>query len=131
MAGGRKKYEPTDKDLRVVEAMAGCGLPQDAISRALGIDEKTLRKHFRRQLDSSADKANAQVGATLFKLATSGNCPAATIFWMKSRLGWKETTRLEHSGSLSIADRLIERRKKRLENSGKKGSGGGDEPRGS
>ena len=60
MAGGRKKYEPTDKDLRVVETMAGCGMPQEAISRALGIDGKTLRKHFRSALDSSADKADAQ-----------------------------------------------------------------------
>ena len=112
---GRRKYEPTEKDIRVVEAMAGCGLPQDAIARALGIDEKTLRKHFRRQLDSSADKANAQVGATLFKLAISGNCPAASIFWMKSRLGWRETTRLEHSGPLniSIASVIRERFQKR------------------
>ncbi len=78
--------------------MSGCGLPQDGIARALGIDGKTLRKHFRRELDSSADKANAQVGAALFKLATSCHCPAATIFWMKSRCGWRETSRLEHSG---------------------------------
>jgi hypothetical protein len=94
--------------------MASCGMTQAAISRALGVDEKTLRKHFRRALDSSADRANAQVGATLFKLATSGNCPAATIFWVKSRLGWRETTRLEHSGPdgapllpLADVDRII------------------------
>jgi hypothetical protein len=98
MAGGRRKYEPTDKDLRIVEAMAGCGMPQDAISRVIGIDGKTLRKHFRRLLDSAADKANAQVGATLYNLATSGKCPAATMFWMKCRRGWRETTRLEHTG---------------------------------
>jgi hypothetical protein len=98
MAGGRKKYEPTEKDLRVVETMAGCGMPQDAIARAMGIDSKTLRKHFRRTLDSSADKADAQVAATLFKLATSGRCAAATMFWMKCRRRWSETTRLEHSG---------------------------------
>jgi transposase-like protein len=98
MAGGRRKYEPTDKDLRIVEAMSGCGMPQEAIARALDIDAKTLRKHFRKALDSSADKADAQVAATLFKLATSGHCPSATFFWMKCRRGWKETTRLEHSG---------------------------------
>ena len=86
MPGGRKRYDPSEKDLRIVEAMAGCGMPHESIARALGIDAKTLRKHFRHQLDSSGDKANAQVGATLFKLATSGNCPAATIFWMKCRL---------------------------------------------
>ena len=90
MAGGRRKYEPTDKDLRIVESMAGCGMPQASIARALGIDAKTLRKHFRRELDSSADKADAQVASTLFKLAISGRCPAASMFWMKCRAGWKE-----------------------------------------
>ena len=82
----------------MVEAMAGLGMRQDAIARVLGIDAKTLRKHYRPLLDSSADKANAQVGATLFRLATSGRCPAATIFWMKCRLEWRETNRLEHTG---------------------------------
>ena len=98
MAGGRRKYSPTDKDQRTVEAMAGLGMPQDKIARVLRIDAKTLRKHFRILLDSAADIANARVGATLYKLATSGLCPAATIFWMKSRLEWRETSRLEHTG---------------------------------
>lgn len=98
MASGRKRYEPTEKDLRIVETMAGCGMPQESIARALGIDSKTLRKHFRRELDCSADKADAQVAASLYKLAISGRCPPATIFWMKSRRGWRETSRLEHAG---------------------------------
>jgi hypothetical protein len=98
MPGGRKKYHATEKDQRIVEAMAGCGIPQDSIARTLRIDAKTLRKHFREELDTSADKANAQVGATLFKLATSGRCPAATIFWMKSKLRWKDTHRDEPVG---------------------------------
>jgi hypothetical protein len=98
MPGGRKRYQPTDKDLRVAEAMAGCGMPQDGIARVLGIDAKTLRKHFRSTLDSAADKADAQVASTLFKMATSGACPAATIFWMKTRRDWREIKRFEHSG---------------------------------
>jgi hypothetical protein len=98
MPGGRKKYEPTKQDLGVVEAMASCGMPQDAIARVIGIDDKTLRKHFRRVLDCSADRANAKVGATLYHLATSGQCVAATIFWMKSRNRWTETSRVEHTG---------------------------------
>jgi hypothetical protein len=68
------------------------------IARSLGIDSKTLRKHFRRELDCSADKADAQVAASLYKLAISGRCPPATIFWMKSRRGWRETSRFEHAG---------------------------------
>jgi hypothetical protein len=97
MAGGRRQYNPTDKDQRTVEAMAGLGMRQDKIARVLGIDAKTLRKHFRRLLDSAADIATTKVGATLYNLATSGRCVAATIFWMKNH-GWRETTRVEHTG---------------------------------
>ena len=98
MPGGRREYEPTEKDARMVEALAVCGSPQEAIARVLGIDAKTLRKHFRDVLDTSADKADAQVAASLFKMATLGKCPAAAIFWMKARRGWRETNRLEHTG---------------------------------
>jgi hypothetical protein len=31
-------------------------------------------------------------------MATSGTYPAATMFWLKCRAGWKETTVLQHSG---------------------------------
>ena len=50
----------------------------------------TLLKHFREELDNGATKANVKVVAALFKMATSGDCPAATIFWCKTRLGWRE-----------------------------------------
>ena len=68
------------------------------IARVLGIDANTLRKHFRDVLDTSADKADAQVAASLFKMAISGKSAAAAIFWMKARRGWSETNRLEHTG---------------------------------
>ena len=32
-------------------------------------------------------------------MATSGTVPAATFFWLKSRAGWREVTRQEHTGS--------------------------------
>ena len=41
------------------------------------------------------DKAVAQA---LYKMAISGTCPAATMFWLKCRAGWKETSVLQHSG---------------------------------
>jgi hypothetical protein len=97
MAGGRRKYEPTDKDIRIVEAMARCGMPQDAIARVLGIDGKTLRKHFRVELDTSADKANAAVANKAYQMAVTGSPPAATFFWLKCH-GWRETSRVEHTG---------------------------------
>jgi hypothetical protein len=96
MPAGRKNFEPTEQLRRMVESLAGCGTRQDAIARITGIDAKTLRKHFRHELDCGADKANAQVANTLYKMATSGNCVAATIFWAKARNHWRETSRAQH-----------------------------------
>lgn len=92
MRGSR--YLPTDADRNTVKSMAACGFSEEIIASCIGtkgIAPKTLRKHFRQELDTSAAKGNAAVGNTLFKMATSGDCPAATIFWMKTRMRWRET----------------------------------------
>jgi hypothetical protein len=83
----------------MVEAMAGCGIPEIKIARKVGergISPKTLRKHFRRELDTGATNANAAVARSLFNLAISGNV-AAAIFWLKCRAGWRETNVVEHT----------------------------------
>ncbi len=41
--------------------MARYGIPEDDIALVLGIDAKTLRKHFRLELDVAFVKANAKV----------------------------------------------------------------------
>lgn len=97
MPAGRKSLEPTEQQRRMVESLAGCGTKQDAIARIMGIDPKTLRKHFRQELGCGGDKAIAQVAGTLFKMAISGECVAATIFFLKTRGGWRETPRGDHS----------------------------------
>ncbi len=89
----RPRFQPTPEQRRTVEAMAAYGVREEEIAGSLGeagIDPKTLRKHFRRELDIGATKANATVAQTLYKLATSGKHPGATIFWLKSRAGGKK-----------------------------------------
>ena len=63
-------FEPTDEQRRAVKAFSGYGAPQDGIAAHLGIDAKTLRKHFRQELDRGAFEATAKVAQTLFHLAT-------------------------------------------------------------
>ena len=48
----------------MVEAMAGCGIPETDIATVVGIAAKTLRKHFRTELDTGHIKANAKLPAT-------------------------------------------------------------------
>src|ERR1700722_12464259 len=87
----RPKLIPTDENRRLVVSLSACGIPQLQIARRLEIRSlKTLRKHYRNELDRGYMEANASVAKTLFTMATSGQHPVATIFWLKSRAGWKE-----------------------------------------
>jgi hypothetical protein len=68
------------------------------------VDPKTLRKHYREELDLGESKANAQVAGFLFNAAKNGNV-TAQIFWLKTRARWRETpTELRHSGSIARKD---------------------------
>jgi hypothetical protein len=97
----RPKFEPSAEQRRLVERMAALGTPETEIAKNVGpegIDPKTLRKHFRRELSTGATKATTRVAETLYQMATSGTCPAASIFWMKCRGGWRENRELGPSG---------------------------------
>ena len=88
---GRPSLQPTDEQRLLVKSLSAFGIPQEHIKRRLGIRSlKTLRKCFREELDAGILDANASVGKTMYKMANSGLCPSATIFWLKSRAGWKD-----------------------------------------
>lgn len=97
----RPEYKPTEKDRAAVQTMSAYGIPQGEIASVVGCDEKTLRKHFRQELDTAATQANARVAAALFKKAM-GDGPSsvsAAIFWLKSRAGWTEKSAIDHTSS--------------------------------
>ena len=97
---GRRARRPDPAQRRQVEAMAAYGIPEIDIAPVLGIDPKTLRKHYRDELNLGETKANAQVAGFLFNSARSGNV-TAQIFWLKTRARWREApTELRHSGSI-------------------------------
>lgn len=84
--------------------MAAYGIPEINISQVVGVDPKTLRKHYREELDLGETKANAQVAGFLFNAAKNGNV-TAQIFWLKTRAKWRETpVELRHSGSIVRKD---------------------------
>jgi hypothetical protein len=76
--------------------MAAFGIPHDSIALKMSVrSPKTLRKYFREELDLGAMEANYKVLMTLFGMATSGEHPAATIFWAKTRCGFREQPAFE------------------------------------
>ena len=87
----RPKLNPTQEQRQLVRSFAAVGISQEAIAKQIGVrSPKTLRKHFREELDRGSTEANYKVAQTLFRMATSGEHPAATIFWMKTRNGFRE-----------------------------------------
>lgn len=96
----KPSFQPTDADRERVKLMAAVGIPQNdirkTIGRPRGIGLMTLHKYFRDELDLGMIEANAQIGATLFKKALSGDT-TAMIFWAKTRMGFKETSVTEHA----------------------------------
>ena len=100
----RLPFEPTTEQRRMARAMAGLGLPQEQIALLLEVDPKTLRKHFRDDLDRGMAEANVKIAQSLFNMATQGNNVAAAIFWMKARAGWRE--RHEITVSANPLDRI-------------------------
>jgi len=94
-----------------VDALASCGTPHADIAAVIGIDAKTLRKHYAAELDVAAIKANAAVGRTAFLMATGGPrrlwhkaVPSMTIFWLKTRMGWRDATQVQHTGAVGSYD---------------------------
>jgi hypothetical protein len=106
---GRKPHTPDPVQRRHVEAMAGYGVPERDIAGIVGIDAKTLRRHYRDELKHGHTKANAKVAESLFRKAT-GEGPqsvTAAIFWMKTRAGWKETSVQELTGQKTLKIRWL------------------------
>jgi hypothetical protein len=89
-------YRPTEEQRRTARAMSGYGIPQEDIATFFDIDAKTLRKHFRNEIDKGSIEATSKVAQSLFRMATEGKNVAAAIFWMKARAGWREKQQVEH-----------------------------------
>ena len=97
--------------------MAAFGVPELNIARVVGIDAKTLRKHYREELDTGQTKATAKVAESLFRKATTDGPQSVTaaIFWLKTRGGWRETPQTHEVGLYDLRnvsdeelDRMIE-----------------------
>ena len=91
---GRPNYLPTEQDRRTVVTMIGGGIKQEKIAFALGISEKTLRKHFKEKLRVSS--------SYLDRLAMEGLAHhlenrdrAMIMFYLKTRCHWKENSPIE------------------------------------
>jgi predicted transcriptional regulator len=94
----QEAHQPTEETKKLVESTSGLGLPHEQIAILVGIDDKTLRKYYRAELDMGKAKANGQIAKTLFSKATSGDT-TALIWWTKTQMRWAETVKQEITGA--------------------------------
>lgn len=101
-------HQPTEKTRAEIVALRSYGVPIKEVASYIGIDDKTMYKYYRAELEQSAMKANANVGKFLYQAAsgqalttgaTYSDCVRAAMFWAKTRMGWKETNVQEHTGA--------------------------------
>lgn len=130
--GGRPPgggFKPTPEHRQMVEVGAAIGLTEAELCLAIinpdtgkPIDLKTLRLHFREELDTGHVRAHMKVGAGLFKNATTataqhpGGNPVCQFFWLKCRLRWRQNhdqdegeppPTVERANELEVARRVM------------------------
>jgi hypothetical protein len=83
-------HEPSDKFRDIIVALCVNGIPQARIAAHIGIDAKTMRKFYRRELDLGTERANAEVTANVFRIASTGSDAAAVAaakYWLGCKGG--------------------------------------------
>lgn len=120
---GKPLYVPTDKDRLTVRVMVAGGILHNAIADVLGISHVTLRKHFRREIDTASAEIGAQVVSSLITMAIgrpgrpeTENAPAqpaippnfnAAKWYSQARMGWTETIKVDDGKPADTPMRVI------------------------
>ena len=78
----------------MVEALAGYAIPVEKIAAVVGVDTKTLSKHYGEQLTRGAATVEAKLVGNLLRLAsgTDGTALKAIMFSLNCRFGWSAYT---------------------------------------
>lgn len=82
-------YKRTPDHERLVHDMCIAGIARGDIARVLKIDEDTLAKFYKHELDTVEKNAVAAVAQKLYSKAIGGDL-GAMIFYLKCRGRWRE-----------------------------------------
>lgn len=94
---GRPPFAPSKEHRLLVKLMVASNFTQDVMAEQMGIDRKTLRKYFRKELKTGKEYVLAKVAQSIYQKALGDHPQALTaaFFIMKTQGGWRETDRLE------------------------------------
>lgn len=99
-------HVPTEYTRRQVELLVAYGLPHDAIAHVIGVKSvTTLSAHYADEIKHGKERVNARAAHRLFHMMEQNEdmrvSLTATIFWLKTRAGWRESTAVVHSGTVN------------------------------
>jgi hypothetical protein len=98
---GRPEHVPTQKDRDTVSFAVAFGATEVQIAEHLGVSDVTLRKYYRKELDTGLFRLVNSLGRKGYQTAM-GNGPHAAawgMFLLKTRAGWREVLRQENTGA--------------------------------
>lgn len=97
--------EMTDEDRATIKELAAHGMNIEQIANVMNYRRRTLyRRIFKDDelkavIEEGRSEGLAQVTKTAFQLAVSGECPPMTMFFLKTRGGWRETDKKDEGAS--------------------------------
>ncbi len=92
---GGVAHVATPERRAAVSAATATFMTQELIAQQMGITVKTLRKHYRIELDTALQRANATVVGRLYEMTKKS--AVACFFWLQNRdsKNWKNVNRLD------------------------------------
>lgn len=97
----KKTHKVTEETKHWVACMVRAGITHEQIARVLNICIVVLYKKYRDILDTELSNAVTKISNALFDKALNGDT-TSMIFYLKTRGGWTETNKVEHSGNVSF-----------------------------
>ena len=92
-----KIVKKTAEVTEMVKRFSGIGITHDMICSIANISKPTLYKYYNEELKVGKAHATATIANNLYRMATGEGKEAltASIFWLKTQAGWKETDVVE------------------------------------
>jgi hypothetical protein len=92
---GTVRVEITDVQRAQIRELTGFGLRDDQVATIVKIPLSTMTAHCREDLDIGRATAHEKVTKTLFEMAVDKEHVNATMFYLKTQCGWRETSNIE------------------------------------
>jgi hypothetical protein len=117
MPGGRPAFQRTEEQRKNVEVLAGLGIPEEDIClivrdrNAKPISKNTLRKHFKKELETAAADLHLRIGNFMIATMLGSKVPEGVTpitdervrgrlmeLYAAQRMNWRKTVVNQHDG---------------------------------